>query len=312
MGKNIYKTLLTAITVIAVAFAFIILGNIITIGDKIGTMTHPYVEHVFYITILLLTVWFVFIPVCKVLNTPSLPALEIDDCASPEKVMKMSKLLIGSCTYIEDEKEQREHRNNLKQEITKKSSDINELKNVLKTELDTRFNLAKKEIYKSASGAFASTAISQNSTIDTLSVLMINCKLIHKIIQLSGFRPNIEQLARIYTNVIFSAFFAHISQAGTEQSASMIVNKFIKGLKSIPFGEAFAGSILDGTVNALMTLRVGFLTISYLKAGAQGSISENDKRSSTVEAIRSLPNVIGEKAKAILNFITRFSSNNSN
>ena len=146
MGKNIYKTLLTAITVIAVAFAFIILGNIITIGDKIGTMTHPYVEHVFYITILLLTVWFVFIPVCKVLNTPSLPALEIDDSASPEKVMKMSKLLIGSCTYIEDEKEQREHRNNLKQEITKKSSDINELKNVLKTELDTRFNLAKKEI----------------------------------------------------------------------------------------------------------------------------------------------------------------------
>jgi hypothetical protein len=92
----------------------------------------------------------------------------------------------------------------------------------------------------------------------------------------------------------------------------MIVNNFIKGLKSIPFGEAFAGSILDGTVNALMTLRVGFLTISYLKAGAQGSISENDKRSSTVEAIRSLPNVIGEKAKAILNFITRFSSNNSN
>lgn len=312
MGKNIYKTLLTAITVIAVAFAFIILGNIITIGDKIGTMTHPYVEYVFYITILLLTIWFVVVPVYKVLSTPSLPALDIDENTSEEKTRKMSKLLIGSCSYIEDTEEQKKHRNDLKAGIANCTSDISKLKDVLNAELKGRFDLARTEIYKAASYAFASTAISQNSTIDTLSVLMTNCKLIHKIIQLSGFRPNFEQLVKIYTNVIFSAFFAHITQAGAEQSASILVNQFIKGLKSIPFGEAFAGSMLDGTVNALMTLRVGFLTLSYLKAGAQGTISEKDKTSATNEAINSLPKVISEKAKNILNFIKSFTSSKSN
>ena len=185
-----------------------------------------------------------------------------------------------------------------------------DIKKIVKEELDIRFKFAKKEILKFAGVSFASTAVSQNSTIDTLSVLMINCKLIHRIILSTGFRPDIKQTLRIYVNVIFSAFFAHISQYGVDQTATILMKTFVGGVKNIPGVEIVAGSVIDGTINAVMTLRVGFLTISYLKKGAKGQIDAESNNEAVKNAIRELPNIIGNKSRIILDFINRFFKDN--
>ena len=306
MGKSIYRAFLLIISIITIGFIFILIGNILIIGDNIGNIVHPYMEYAFYGIILLLSISFIIVPIGKVLRMPTLPELDVKDTDPADKTRKLARRLITTCSYIDDKTEQKAHRDKLNRDITDASSDITKLTQTVRDELDLRFSKARKEIYQAATCSFASTAISQNSTIDTLSTLMINCKLIHKIIQASGFRPNIKQTVRIYINVIFNAFFAHISQAGIEKGATLIINNFIKGLKSVPYGEVIVGSVIDGTVNALMTLRVGFLTLSYLKHGAKGQLSEEDKSAAAIEAIKSLPDILGGKAKNIVDFIAKF------
>ena len=308
MGKSIYKAFLLAVSVITVAFVFILIGNILTIGDKIGNLVHPYMEYAFYVIILLLSVFYIVVPICKVLRMPTLPELDIKDGGTIDKTKKLAKRLVNTCTYLDDKSERKIHSNKLSQEIANASSDISKLNQIVREELDLRFSKARKEIFQAATCSFAATAVSQNSTIDTLSMLIINCKLIHKIIQASGFRPNVQQTVRIYVSVIFSAFFAHVSQVGIEKGATLIVNNFIKGLKRVPFGEVIVGSVIDGTINALMTLRVGYLTLSYLKQGANGQLSEEAKRNAAIEAIKSIPEILGSKAKNIVDFVAKFFS----
>jgi len=305
MGKTIYKTFLLVVLVVTVAFAFIVVGNIITIGNKIGIVVHPYMEYAFYIIIILLSVVFIVIPIIRVALMPPLPELDIHENDSTNKIKKLAKQLINSCGYIENKNEEKEHCQRLKVDI-EGATETNQLVKIIESELNIRFNKARKEIRQAAVCSFASTAISQNSTIDSLSILMINCKLIHKIIQSLGFRPSVSQTIKIYVNVIFSVFFAHISQAGIEQGATIVINQFIKGLKSVPFSDVIVGSVIDGSVNALMTLRVGYLTLSYLKKGAKSQISEEDKKNAAINAIKTLPDAIGSKAIFVVDFVTKF------
>ena len=308
MWRQIYNTFLLILSVITIAFCFIVVGNIITIGDKIGSVVHPYMEYAFYVIIILLVIIFILVPTLRVITTPTLPVLEIDDqMMDRAKIKKLAKRLLNSWDCIPKNDCNRNSRHeNLRKSISDKSADTELLSQSVKAEINTRFDVAKTEILKSAAVSFGSTAISQNSTIDTLSVLIINCKLIHRIISVIGFRPNVKQTIRIYVNVIFSAFFAHLSQSGAEQSASVIMNQFVGGLKKIPFGEILAGSVIDGTINALITLRVGFLTVSYLKKGAKGQISDEENSLAVKSAIKTLPQIVGNKAKAIVDFVTKF------
>ena len=306
MWRQIYNTFILVLSIITIAFAFILVGNILTIGDKIGTVVHPYMEYSFYATVILLSIIFIVIPIIRVITKPTFPELEISDNARDvASVKKLAKRLVCSWDCIDKTTKEREARYNA---LKDSSTDDSALIKHVKAEINTRFDAASAEILKSAAVSFGSTAISQNSTIDTLSVLMINCKLIHRIILSVGFRPNVKQTIRIYVNVIFSAFFAHISQSGVEQGATILMNQFVGGIKKIPFGEVLVGSVIDGTINALMTLRVGFLTISYLKKGAKGQISDEENSAAVKHAITTLPAVIGNKAKNIVEFVTKFFS----
>lgn len=298
MAKSFYRAFLLIVSIVFLAFIFIIVDNVLMIGAGIGDHIHPYMEYAFYAIVVLLTVLFIIVPTLRVIAMPKLPAMEVGEGDPKAKVRRLARRLISS---VKDE----DRRAELKSAVDGSQSPV-ELADVVRKEVKHRMDAGRTETLKAAALSFASTAASQNSTIDTLSVLVINCKLMHKIIAATGFRPGVGQLIRIYTNVIFSAFFAHITQSGVEQGAGMMMNQFVGGIKKIPFADIVVGSMIDGTINALMTLRVGFLTISYLKRGAIGQIKDEEKKAAVKDAICALPKVVGNKAKPITEFVCKF------
>lgn len=295
MDKKYLKAIITLLAVFGVGFGIILIGNIITIGEKIGEMTHLWIEYAFYALLGALAIAFIVVPTLKILSMPSLPELGVDECEPIRKTKKLAKRLADTSKNEEFETM-----------IAVAGNDPVALRDTVKKELDGRFGEARKEILKAAAYSFASTSVSQNSTIDTISVLMINCKLVYKVIRSTGFRPNISQFVRVYASVLSAAFLAHITQSGVERGMTTVINNFVKGLKNIPFGDVLMGSALDGTINALMTLRVGNLTLSYLKRGAKGQLNDSEMKEANISAIKSLPAVVGSKFKAIGEFATKF------
>ena len=128
---------------------------------------------------------------------------------------------------------------------------------------------ANKIIFESASAVFISTAISQNGKLDAFTVLAAQIRLIWKVSHVYWQRPSLRNLQQLYTNVAISAMAASgIEQIDLSQQIQPIVNAMLKSPgKHLPVvGNAahiITESILEGTVNAFLTLRVGVLTKNY-------------------------------------------------
>ncbi|MCG8306382.1 MAG: YcjF family protein [Cytophagales bacterium] len=128
---------------------------------------------------------------------------------------------------------------------------------------------ADKIIFESASAVFISTAISQNGKLDAFTVLAAQARLIWKVSHVYWQRPSLRNLQQLYTNVAINAMAASgIEQIDLSQQIQPIVNAMLKSPgKHIPVvGNAthiITESILEGTVNAFLTLRVGVLTKNY-------------------------------------------------
>ena len=143
-----------------------------------------------------------------------------------------------------------------------KPEDLMEIDKILKEK-------ANKIIFDTASAVFISTAISQNGKLDAFTVLAAQVRLIWKVSHVYWQRPSLRNLQQLYTNVAINAMAASgIEQIDLSQQIQPIVNAMIKSPgKHIPIiGNAahiITESILEGTVNAFLTLRVGVLTKNY-------------------------------------------------
>ena len=121
-------------------------------------------------------------------------------------------------------------------------------------------------IKDSAVSSFVVTAISQNGSLDFISSMVINFKMINNIIRILGNRPSYIQLFKLYISVF---------------SASLVVTALDDVLDDIDYGELFGGigiiggqalnvivpSATNGLMNAFITLRVGYATKKYLEDG---------------------------------------------
>ena len=71
------------VLIIGIALAILtmmLMGNVITIAEKLGEVCHTvYVEYAFYGLILLLALIFIVRPIIRVHNAPEFPVLAVDD-----------------------------------------------------------------------------------------------------------------------------------------------------------------------------------------------------------------------------------------
>ena len=180
---------------------------------------------------------------------------------------------------------------------------------------------------------FMVTALSQNSKFDTVAVLVMNYRLIADVVLASGFRPTKPQMFKLYVKVLTTALVTYCtSQVFTDMdgiapfdfgdgaapdisvddaddldvdadSDGGILQNLIGNLQKIKIPGFIVGSLADGSLNALLTLRIGYVTKAYLTEGPRALSGSKNKRRVKRQAIKSsfkaMPAVISAGSRAL-------------
>lgn len=317
-------------------------GNLITIGEKLAAVTHLwFVEYIFYLIILVLCIWFIIIPIWRVHHAPEMPALTCeDDDRNAEQLYAFGLRLVDNCHHIQNKDVRLEYQAKLKASLDDYRVDAASLRSVIRNEIEVRVKGNKDEnimglnsrIKEWAKTVFMVTAISQNSRFDTIAVMVLNYKMIEDIILSTGFRPTRPQMFKQYSRILLTSLVTYaasemfndmdgwapfdafdvdsatdaVASAADGSDAGFDISQVIKRFK-IP--GVVLGSALDGVVNALMTLRIGFVTRNYLIQGANSLDTMQKRRKAKREAIKdafkTIPSVVASESAVLGTTVTK-------
>ena len=166
---------------------------------------------------------------------------------------------------------------------------------------------AQKIIKGSAGGVFTTTAVSQNGSLDGLFVFVVSMKLIWKISTLYNQRPALRDLLKLYMNVFATVLAARqiddldivAEQLGQILPAAM-TGAFGSVVPGVSFITSFvADSILEGTINTLLVLRIGLLTQLYSRSITRPEPKRLSK-TATVQACKMLGEIISKDLISII------------
>jgi len=333
------KVLILTIVLFVLITVIVIMGNVITIGEKMTSVIGvPYFEYAFYILLLGIFIYLVYVailqPMMRIHNAPEFPVLSVDENdtglteeASKKKLVSFAEKLCENCYYLPVSKRE-EHQTKMRVELAKasESGDIGEMKSILSNELKQRFSTVDKQIMKYGSKVFIITAISSSSRIDTLATVGLNYRMVADIVRASGFRPHKLQLIKMYYYVISSAFFSYFFQ-GVSESVDDLVDSlsdttdidvtdaeipdidasnvdFTQYVKNLNIPGIPLAPLADGLANAVMTIAIGYITKYYLQKGSKelkGAKGRSVKLKAKMKALGHIPQLLVEVPQQIGN-----------
>lgn len=169
--------------------------------------------------------------------------------------------------------------------------------------------LANREITETAKMVFLTTSVSQNGRLDALTILITQSKMIWNIAHNYYQRPSLRELSSLYLNVAGTAFVAsELEDLDISQQIEPVITSMIKnaGSQSIPIiGPAASivfDSLLEGSANAFLTLRVGIITRRYC-GNIEVFNSKSIKSSAFKEAAVMLKGVVLQSSGSIISGI---------
>ena len=170
------RNLITLSVAVILLFFIFLLGNIITIGDKLGEAS-PLLEWIFYALILGLIANYLLWPIIKLWKSPSFPALNIDGVCTLSQLKNFAKQLINNCDYITDDALRNQHQASQRAVLNGIESDADRLKSFITDEINLRIEGSKElnvlginsRIKEWAKTVFVITAVSQNGKMDSLA-----------------------------------------------------------------------------------------------------------------------------------------------
>ncbi|NER83666.1 MAG: DUF697 domain-containing protein, partial [Leptolyngbya sp. SIO1D8] len=183
-----------------------------------------------------------------------------------------------------------------------------------KEELDKALDVLQKKanetIQKTATSVFLTTAVSQNGKLDALTVLVTQTKMVWEISHIYWQRPAIRDILNLYANVGGTAFLAsEVEDLDISRQIEPVLNAMFKSPgKSLPVvGHAahiIMDSILEGSVNAFLTLRVGIITKRY--CGTLEVFDRKKARSSAfIEASGLLKTLVVKSSGKVINSLIK-------
>jgi hypothetical protein len=161
---------------------------------------------------------------------------------------------------------------------------------------------ADEVVASAASAVFLSTAVLQSGRLDMLVVLAAQTRLVWRIAHVYYQRPSLRDFVQLYANVASTAFIA----AGIEDVDVDVVVGTVFGstVAAIPGMHILTSSILTGSANAFLTLRVGMITKEYCRCTVE-SEKRGLRRAATLQAARLLGSIVrdgtGRLSKAAVN-----------
>jgi hypothetical protein len=161
------------------------------------------------------------------------------------------------------------------------------------TDLDTALQHldthADNVVTQTASAVFLSTAVLQSGRLDVLVVFAAQTRLIWKIAHVYYQRPSLRDFVQLYANVASTALIA----AGIEDIDVDVLVGTIFGstVAAVPGMHLLASSVLSGSANAFLTLRVGMITKEYCRARSQVE-KKGLRRAATLQAAKLLGSIV--------------------
>jgi hypothetical protein len=151
-------------------------------------------------------------------------------------------------------------------------------------------------VTEAASAVFLSTAVLQSGRLDVLVVFAAQTRLIWKIAHVYYQRPSLRDFMQLYANVASTAFIA----AGIEDIDVDVLVGTIFGstVAAIPGMHLLASSVLSGSANAFLTLRVGMITREYCRCTTQVE-KKGLRRAATVKAAKLLGGIVSEGTRKL-------------
>ncbi|GAA0890650.1 hypothetical protein GCM10009122_03290 [Fulvivirga kasyanovii] len=128
---------------------------------------------------------------------------------------------------------------------------------------------AQDVIKQTAKSVFFTTAISQNGKLDALTVFITQSRMIWKVAHIYWQRPSLRDMVKLYGNVGATALIAsELDEIDITRQIEPIINAVLRSPgRSLPvIGHAahiVTDSLLEGSTNAFLTLRVGIVTQRY-------------------------------------------------
>ncbi len=128
---------------------------------------------------------------------------------------------------------------------------------------------ALEAVREAAAQVFLSTAISQSGRLDTFVVLSANSRLVWRIARTYYQRPTLRDMWHLYANVAATAFMAgELDDVDVSEQVQPIVTSVVGSLGTLVPGLQVAtslvvNSVLSGSTNAFLTLRVGAIAQQY-------------------------------------------------
>lgn len=162
---------------------------------------------------------------------------------------------------------------------------------------------ARQIIGRHAAAVFASTAVSQSGRLDSLIVISAQLRMVREIATLYYQRPRPRELWGLYANVGAAAFVAGelqdsevLAVLGAPVTAG--ISGFIPVSGTDPLVSLLVNSLLDGSANAFLTLRIGALAKRYCGLRLEGD-RRAVARSASMEAAGLLAGVVSQGASRI-------------
>jgi hypothetical protein len=151
-------------------------------------------------------------------------------------------------------------------------------------------------VTEAASAVFLSTAVLQSGRLDVLVVFAAQTRLIWKIAHVYYQRPSLRDFVQLYANVASTAFIAAgIEDVDVDVLVSTVFGSTVAG---IPGMHLLASSVLSGSANAFLTLRVGMITKEYCRCTSQVE-KRGLRRAATVRAAKLLGSIVSDGTKKL-------------
>ena len=162
-------------------------------------------------------------------------------------------------------------------------------------------------IRKEATSVFLTTAVSQNGSLDALFMLASSTKMVWHLMHLYETRPSLKRMAYLYGSIASTALLARTIEDMDliEDQLEPLVGSLLGGslLNLVPGTQAvtnmIVSSITEGSINSLLTLRVGSITKQYMTALTRPQ-TKHIRRQASMDAARMLPGILKNNALAIM------------
>jgi hypothetical protein len=162
---------------------------------------------------------------------------------------------------------------------------------------------ARDVVARHAAAVFTATAVSQSGRLDSVIVISAQLRMVKEVAEVYYQRPRPRELWALYANVGASAFVAGeiqdsevLAVLGAPVTAG--ITGFIPVAGADPLVSLLVTSLLDGSANAFLTLRIGALARRYCGVRLEGD-RRAVARSASLEAATLLSGVVGQGANRV-------------